>query len=46
MARRYFKPNVKMQPMRKLRLAIEGCDPTFAETDLVMRVLGFLCSMN
>lgn len=27
----------------RLRVAIEGCYPSFAETDLVMRILGVLC---
>lgn len=30
--------------MRRLRLAIEGCYPSFADSDLVMRILGVLCS--
>jgi hypothetical protein len=29
--------------VRRLRLAIEGCYPSFSRTDLVMRVLGVLC---
>jgi hypothetical protein len=29
--------------LRPLRLAIEGCYPTFPQTDLVMRILGVLC---
>lgn len=33
-----------MTPLPPLRLAIEGCYPSFPATDLVMRILGVLCT--
>lgn len=36
-------PLLHGNPLRPLRLAIEGCYPSFPDTDLVMRILGVLC---
>ena len=35
--------NHPLTSLPRLRVAIEGCYPSFAETDLVMRILGVLC---
>lgn len=38
-----LRPLPRGKLLRPLRLAIEGCYPSFLETDLVMRIVGVLC---